>query len=152
MVPTISRAVDRTSFAAKEQRLSRDLVTLAALSNDMVAVPGDTWGWFSDAGWFRTTSLFTYNARLQESVATLAWFYTQQRPWNPYYGSQPLAERLLASLRYYLGLQHENGGFATNFPEQNHPATTGFGLGYLAVVYLLLDQSPLRLPGWRGAY
>ena len=91
MVPTISRAVDRTSFAAKEQRLSRDLVTLAALSNDLVAVPGDTWGWFSDAGWFRTTSLFTDNARLQESVATLAWFYTQQRPWNPYYGSQPLA-------------------------------------------------------------
>lgn len=147
-LPSTSRAVDRSSFAPKEQRLSRDLVTLAPLVNDTTIDPDlSTWGWFGDSGWFRSSSLVDYNARIQESVGTLAWFYTHDRPWNPYYGNQILAERLLASLRYYLGLQYPDGGFGTA-PTEAGPATTGFGLGHLALLYLNLEDTPLKLAGW----
>lgn len=148
-MPATSTTVDRSLYAPTEQRLSRDLATLASLANDMIADPNSPiWGWFGDAGWFRDTALLPHNSRLQESVSTLAWFYTHDRPWNPYYNSQPLAERIIAALRYTLSIQMPDGGFQKYTAGFSGPASTGFTLGHLALLYVNLESVPLKIPGW----
>ena len=66
--------------------------------------------------------------RVQEQVATLSWFYANERAWNPYYGDEVLLARLDEAIGHYLSLQHANGSFSEyNLPEQSR-AATGFGL------------------------
>lgn len=152
-VASTSASVDRSQFAVREQFLSRDLVTIARLSNQMDSDPDmDTWGWFN-GNWWRTTTLFPYNARTMESVLTLAWFYTHDRVWNPYFKDPAVAIRLLASLRYYISLQKPNGGFTTAMDDEDgNPATTGFGLSHLALSYIYLDQVPLEVATWEDVW
>ncbi|MFD4861911.1 hypothetical protein [Streptomyces atratus] len=121
---------DRTLFAPEEQRYAPYLVTLAPMANDIEDADPATYGWFK-GGWWRTPDE-PYNARIQEHVYTLSWFYANSRPWNPYAGDPALLARLDAALQHYLRLQHDNGSWPEYRPTEYSRAATGFGLGYLS--------------------
>jgi hypothetical protein len=100
-------APDRGLFAPLEQRIAGYLAILAPMTNDIVDADPATYG-FMAGGWWRTPAQ-PYNARVQEHVFTLSWFYANQRPWNPYYGDPALLGRLDADLQHYHQLQNPNG-------------------------------------------
>lgn len=129
----------RADFVPTEIVRAKALVSLPSLANDMVINPDDsTWGWFNGS-WWRTTSLVPGNSRLQESVVVLAWFYTQERTWNPYKGDSRLLDRIMAASRYFLDLQTEDGGWGTDgIP---NAASTGFGMSSLGSTFLLLEEA-----------
>lgn len=146
-VAATSATVTRAAFAAQEQLLSRDLIMVAPLANDMDgdAVSG-TWGWFT-GGWWRSIGDIPLNARIQESVLTLAWFYAKNRPWNPYYKDVAVAHRLLAAIATYVTIQRSDGGFS-EYSAVSTAAPTGFALGHLALTWKLLEETPIELPTW----
>ncbi|MBA4863783.1 hypothetical protein H1V43_20870 [Streptomyces sp. PSKA54] len=128
--PLPQGAPDRTLFAPQEQRYAPYLVILAPMANEIEDADPATYGWFT-GGWWRTPTV-PYNARIQEHVYTLSWFYAHPRPWNPYAGDAALLARLDAALQHYLRLQHDDGSWPEYRPTEHSRAATGFGLGYLS--------------------
>lgn len=136
---------DRTQFAQEEQRYAGYLAILAPMVND-IADDG-----FMDGGW-RTAPPRRYNARSQEHVYTLAWFYANQRSWNPYHLDAALAARLDAALGYYLSLQLPNGAWTEGSPTDVGRSPTAFGMGYLSKTLAILRRAgalPHRHASWR---
>lgn len=43
-----------------------------------------------------------YNARVMENITSLAWFYTQEEAWNPYYADSDLKKILEAALTFWI--------------------------------------------------
>lgn len=138
VVPAVGE-VDRAAFAPQEQVMGGFLVTAADLANSVSAARA-RYGWFSSGLWRRPTT--PDNARIQENVATLAWFYSQDRSWNVYHGSPEMLVRLYASTSYYLSLQLEDGSFPDSEGNSNR-AVVGFALTYLAQTSLLMEDT-----GW----
>ncbi|UFU03260.1 hypothetical protein LQF12_01205 [Ruania suaedae] len=131
---------DRTSFAPEEQVFARYLMILAPLANSVVDDRPQEYGWMED-GWWRTPN-DPVNSRIMEHVATLAWFLTHDRTWNPYYLDANLRGRLDAAIGYYLGLQGPSGAWPVTYQAKSL-ATTGFGLVALASTYRDLDREGL---------
>lgn len=72
---------------------------------------GDTRGFIIAPVWRKLEENKLYNARVMENIIALAFFYTQDRPWNPYYNSPQLRLRLEAALDYWLRMQNAEGLF-----------------------------------------
>ncbi|GAB3630921.1 hypothetical protein GCM10027421_02740 [Microbacterium shaanxiense] len=123
-------APDRGAFTLEEQRLAPYLATLAPMVNEIVDDDEATLGWMS-GGWWRTPAE-PFNARIQEHVRTMAWFYAHERPWNPYSGDAALLARLDAAIHHYLRLQHDDGSWPEYEPNERSRAATAFALGYLS--------------------
>ncbi|WP_433010778.1 hypothetical protein [Kribbella sp. CA-294648] len=132
-------APDRRLFAPLEQRFAPYLTTLAPLTNDIVDTDGPTYG-FMAGGWWRTPAQ-PFNARIQEHVFTLSWYYANRRHWNPYSGDPALLARLDAALQHYLRLQNPDGSWPEYAPGERGKASSGFGLGYLAKTLANLRQA-----------
>ncbi|MDT5037827.1 MAG: hypothetical protein QOE03_3012 [Micromonosporaceae bacterium] len=138
IAPLPAGAPVRTMFSPAEQRFAGYLAILPAMTNDIDDTNPDTYGWFR-GGWWRDPSGPT-NARVQEHVFTLSWFYANQRPWNPYHLDPALAGRLDAAIGHYLRLQHEDGSWPEYSITEHGLAPTGFALGYLAKTLANLRQ------------
>ncbi|ALX66174.1 hypothetical protein [Microbacterium sp. XT11] len=119
-------APDRTLFAPNEQVLAAYLMIVAPMANDIVDDDPDRFG-FMGGGWWRTPSE-PFNARVQEHVATLSWFYANERTWNPYYLDSALLGRLDAAIGHYLRIQHPNGSFPEYTTTEFSRAATAFGM------------------------
>ncbi|MDQ0644809.1 hypothetical protein [Microbacterium murale] len=130
IAPLPAGAPDRRAFTLEEQRLAPYLATLAPMVNEIVDDDGAALGWMS-GGWWRTPAE-PFNARIQEHVRTLAWFYAHERPWNPYSGDAALLARLDAAIHHYLRLQHADGSWPEYEPDEHSRAATAFALGYLS--------------------
>jgi hypothetical protein len=140
LVPGLpTSAPDRRLFAPLEQRFAGYLVILAPMANDIVDTDPATYG-FMAGGWWRTPAQ-PFNARVQEHVFTLSWFYANQRAWNPYYREPALLGRLDAALQHYLKLQNPDGSWPEYAPAERGKASSGFGLGYLAKTLANLRQA-----------
>jgi hypothetical protein len=137
--PLPAGAPDRHLFAPLEQRFASYLAILAPMVNDIVDADGPTYG-FMAGGWWRTPAQ-PFNARVQEHVFTLSWFYANNRPWNPYYRDPALLARLDAALQHYLTLQNPDGSWPEYAPGERGKASSGFGLGYLAKTLKNLRQA-----------
>ncbi|WP_433379194.1 hypothetical protein ACQPZX_13055 [Actinoplanes sp. CA-142083] len=125
---------DRRLFLPAEQRYAPYLATLAPMVGDV-----DDSGFFG-GGWWRTPSVPT-NARVQEHVFTLSWFYANSRRWNPYFRDTALLAALDATIGHYLSLQHPDGSFPEYNVDEHGLAPTGFGIGYLAKTLRNLRQA-----------
>jgi hypothetical protein len=79
---------------------------------DAVVEQGPDRGFINIPVWRSPRENRPYNARIMESVLSLAYFYTLKKPWNPYYGSPALRQRLEAALEFWCGLQNPEGRFA----------------------------------------
>ncbi len=124
----------RAQFAPDEQVLGAYAATLPELTA-AIATDRRRYGWMAGGFWRQPSR--PDNARIQENVITLAWFYTQDRPWNPYYRSPELLRLLDATVSYYLSLQHRRGWF----PEgsgRTPRAATAFALVHLAATWRLM--------------
>ncbi|ADB35358.1 hypothetical protein Kfla_6357 [Kribbella flavida DSM 17836] len=130
---------DRRLFSPLEQRFAGYLAILAPMANDIVDADPATYG-FMAGGWWRTPAQ-PFNARVQEHVFTLSWFYANRRPWNPYYRDAALLARLDAALQHYLKLQNPDGSWPEYAPGERGKASSGFGLGYLAKTLANLRQA-----------
>ncbi|MGI5228028.1 hypothetical protein [Actinoallomurus sp. CA-142502] len=134
LAPLPPGAPDRKVFAPAEQRYAPYLVTLAPMVDDM-----DDDGFFA-GGWWRSPAA-PYNARVQEHVYTLSWFYANARRWNPYAGDSALLAALDAGLGHYLSLQHGDGSWPEySIGEHSMPAT-GFAMGYLSKTLGILRKA-----------
>ena len=96
----------------------------------------DDSGFFA-GGWWRSPAA-SYNARVQEHVFTLGWFYANARRWNPYAGNANLLAALDAAIGHYLSLQHPDGSFPEYSRDEHGLAPTGFAIGYLAKTLRIL--------------
>lgn len=89
-----------------------------------------------------------YNARIMELQLAFAYFYTANRPWNPYRGHPAVRDRLEAMLRRWTEMQappaHAFAGLFTEYSETNWSlAPTGFGVRHAAEALDLLRDSGL---------
>ncbi|NYD68486.1 twin-arginine translocation signal domain-containing protein [Agromyces atrinae] len=121
----------RSQFAPNEQVLAAYLMIVAPLANSVRDV-APNYGWMED-GWWRSPNQ-PFNSRIMEHVATLSWFYANNRPWNPYYRDPALLGRLDAALGYYLSLQHADGSYPEYSATEHHLSPTGFGTVALSAV------------------
>ncbi|MGH3648027.1 MAG: hypothetical protein ACRDTM_12730 [Micromonosporaceae bacterium] len=139
LAPLPPGAPDRALFAPAEQRYAPYLMILAPMVNDIADTDPDTYGFFG-GGWWRTPAA-PYNARVQEHVYTLSWFYANPRPWNPYAGDPALLAALDAALGHYLRLQHSDGSWPEYSITEHAMAATGFGMGYLSKTLAVLRHA-----------
>ncbi|MFI5894035.1 hypothetical protein ACIA5D_28440 [Actinoplanes sp. NPDC051513] len=133
-------APDRHAFAPAEQRFAPYLATLAPLVDDINDTDDPALYGHFGGGWWRTPSGPT-NARVQEHVFTLSWFYASSRRWNPYFHDKALLAALDAAIGHYLYLQHPDGSFPEYNVDEHGLAPTGFGIGYLAKTLRNLRQA-----------
>lgn len=83
-----------------------------------------------------------YNARIMESITTLAWFYTSDPEWNPYYGDEDLRKILEASLTFWLNIQHADGRFSEYGENRWNLAATAFATKFMGKTLELLQDGP----------
>lgn len=85
-----------------------------------------------------------YNARIMEMQMALAYFYTVNRPWNPYRGSAPVRQRLEAMLARWVEMQHPTTGLFTEYSPTNWGlAPTAFGAMAAAQSLYMIETSGL---------
>jgi hypothetical protein len=83
-----------------------------------------------------------FNARIMENILSLAYFYTTDRPWNIYYGSKPVRQRLEAALEFWCRIQSPDGKFSEYGPEQWNLAATAFSTKFMGRALILLEKGP----------
>jgi hypothetical protein len=120
----------RSAFLPEEQLYAAFLGICAPMANDINDTDTADRG-FMGGNWWRDPNA-SFNARVQEHVSTLSWFYANNRSWNPYFGDAALLARLDAAIVHYLSLQQTNGSFPEYSRTENSLAATAFGIGYLA--------------------
>lgn len=110
---------------------------------DSVVADGPNRGFFGLSVWRGQTGAGKpYNARVMENILSLAWFYTTKRPWNPYYASVPVRQRLEAALEFWCGLQSPEGKFSEYGPGQWNLAATAFATKFMGRTLALLRDGP----------
>lgn len=149
VAPIEPGTVSRTQFAPKEQRVARHLATLAALANSVEDADPATYG-FITGEWWRTPDNKPYNARVQENALTLAYFFSQARPWNPYTGDDALRQRLEAALSYWLKLQFDDGSFPEYRPTEHSRPATAFAMSFFGEALRVLAEGPGIDPALRA--
>ena len=110
---------------------------------DSVVAEGPNRGFFGLSVWRGQTGAGKpYNARVMENILSLAWFYSTKRPWNPYYASAPVRQRLEAALEFWCKLQSPEGKFSEYGPGQWNLAATAFATKFMGRTLALLRDGP----------
>lgn len=129
--------LDRSLFTTHEQGIVQYFVSLANIANNMEDTDPETLGWFHRG--YQVYPPDPWDARNQESVYTLAWFYSHQASWNPYYLDPVLREHVYAAMRYYLKLQGAEGWWPSDSWTDKNRAATGFALVYLGEAAVMME-------------
>src|SRR2546423_1126925 len=87
-------------FADDELDLPYYLSNFHRVANSVVET-GENRGFIDIAVWRNQENNKPYNARIMENILSLAFFYSTKRPWNQYYGSTAVRERLEAALDFW---------------------------------------------------
>jgi hypothetical protein len=109
---------------------------------DAVAAEGPNRGYFNLPVWRRPADNRPYNARVMENILSLVWFYTADRPWNPYRGSAAVREKIEAALEFWLGAQRADGKFSEYNAQNFNLAATGFATELIGRALVLLASGP----------
>jgi hypothetical protein len=143
-VPAVDLSrIDPASFSDEELDLPYFLAHFSEVANS-VALDGPERGFIALPVW-RTPSA-PFNARVMENVLALAYFYTLDRPWNPYRGSPAVRARLEAALEYWLQLESPEGLFSEYGVAQWGLAPTAFATKFMGETLTLLRGAALA-PG-----
>jgi hypothetical protein len=113
----------------------------AEVANSVV-LDGPDRGFISLSVWRGTNQLHPYNARIMESILTLAWFYCTARSWNPYRGHPAVRARLELAMDYWCRLQSSDGQFSEYGPQQWNLAATSFAVKFMSESLRLLKSGP----------
>jgi hypothetical protein len=109
---------------------------------DGVVESGPERGFIGVAVWRSVGNNKPYNARIMESILSLTYFYTLKKPWNPYYGSHAVRQRLEAAMEYWLSLQNPEGRFAEAAPQRWNLAATAFSTKFITRSLTLIKDGP----------
>jgi hypothetical protein len=91
-----------------------------------VVESGPDKGFINIVVWRRPPDNKPYNARIMENVLSLAYFYSTDRPWNPYYKSAAVKVRIEAALNFWINRQDSSGRFSEYGPQKWNLAATSF--------------------------
>lgn len=131
-------SLDRSLFTTHEQGIVQYLVSLADIANNTEDTDPETLGWFHRG--YQVYPPEPWDARNQESVYTLAWFYTYDASWNPYFLDPVLREHVYAAMRYYLTIQGAEGWWPSDSWTDRNRAATGFALVYLGEAAVMMER------------
>jgi hypothetical protein len=99
-------------------------------------------GFIDISVWRNAADNEPYNARVMENITTLAWFYTREPDWNPYYGNEDLRKILEAALSFWVSIQHTDGRFSEYGEERWNLAATAFATKFMGKTLELLKEGP----------
>lgn len=128
-------------FADDELDLPYYLSNFHRVANSVVET-GENRGFIDIVVWRNRENNKPYNARIMESILSLAYFYSTKRPWNQYYASPAVRQRLEASLEYWCKLQSPDGRFSEYGPQQWNLAATAFATKFMGQTLTLLRGGP----------
>ncbi|MGA7835002.1 MAG: hypothetical protein WCA31_07295, partial [Acidimicrobiales bacterium] len=111
-----------------------------------IVTDGPDRGFINISVWRGTSQLHPYNARIIESILTLAWFYASPRKWNQFYANKALRARLELALEYWCNLQSPDGKFSEYGPQQWNLAATAFAVKFISEALRLLKTGPPITP------
>jgi len=141
-VPPIDASKIRPSdFADADLDMPFALTHFARVANSIIP-DGPERGFINISVWRGTQNLHTYNARIMESILTLAWFYTAPQKWNPYRGHPALRKRLELAFDYWCRMQSSDGQFSEYGPQQWNLAATAFSVKFISEALRLLKTGP----------
>ena len=86
-----------SDFSDADLDMPYNITYLSRIAN-AVETDGPDRGFINISVWRGTSQLHPYNARIMESILTLAWFYASPRKWNQYYANKALRARLELAL------------------------------------------------------
>jgi hypothetical protein len=135
--------IDPASFTEEEVGYAYFLHHLSTVANAVV-MNGTHRGFIDIKVWRRPQDNEPYNARILENHASLAFFYTEDRPWNVYWGDVALKARLEAVMDFWCRIQHTDGRFSEYAPEQWSLAPTGFGIKFMGETLRRLHTSEVN--------
>lgn len=145
-VPHFDPARVRPSdFTDAELDMAYNVAYFSRIANS-VEMDGPNRGFINIAVWRAGDQLHPYNARIMESILTLAWFYATPRKWNQYYANKALGARLELALEYWCNLQSPDGKFSERGPQQWSLAATSFAVMFISETLRLLKSSSAMSP------
>jgi hypothetical protein len=128
-----------SDFADDELELPYYVAQFHRVANRVVE-SGDDRGFIDVHVWRNARDQRPHNARVMESILSLAWFYATKRPWNPYYGSPAVRLRLEAALEFWCRKQHVDGRFSEYGPGEWNLAPTAFATKFMGETLALLEN------------
>jgi hypothetical protein len=137
--------VKPSDFSDADLDMPYNITYLPRIANSIEAEGPDR-GFINISVWRGTAQLHPYNARIMESILTLAWFYATPRKWNQYYASKALRARLELALEYWCNLQSPDGKFSEYGPQQWNLAATAFAVKFISEALRLLKSGPPITP------
>jgi len=147
--------IQPSQFADHELEVPYYLKHFAQVANAVVETPfTDSTGTYLPRGFLNIkvnrepADNKPYNARIMEMQMALAYFYTANRPWNPYYNHASVKARLEAMLQRWTEMQAPDGstyaGLFAEYSTNNYSlAPTGFGVMAAAQALDLIRDSNL---------
>jgi len=107
-----------------------------------VVEEGENRGFIDISIWRNPKDNKPHNARIMESILSLAYFYATDRPWNIYYGSKQLKVRLEAALQFWCNIQADDGRFSEYGEEKWNLAATAFATKFMGEALQLISNGP----------
>ncbi len=133
--------IDPRSFSDAEIDLPFYLGHFHQLAN-AVLMEGPHRGFIDISVWRNIKDNQPYNARIMENILSLAFFYANDQPWNPYYGSPPLRHRLEAALAFWCDIQSPQGAFSEYGPEKWNLAASAFATKFMGESLQWISKGP----------
>ena len=141
-VPQIDAAkIQPADFADPDLDMPYALAHFARVANSVV-LDGPDRGFIALSVWRGENNTHPYNARIMESILTLAWFYTAPQKWNPYRGHPSVRARLELAFDYWCRIQSSDGRFSEYGPQQWNLAATSFSVKFISEALRLLKTGP----------
>ena len=132
-------------FSDADLDMPYNITYLSRIAN-AVETDGPDRGFINISVWRGTSQLRPYNARIMESILTLAWFYASPRKWNQYYANRALRARLELALECRCNLQSPDGKFSEYGPQQWNLPATAFAVKFISEALRLLKTGPPITP------
>ena len=134
-----------SDFSDADLDMPYNLTYLPRIANS-IETEGSDRGFINISVWRGTPQLHPYNARIMESILTLAWFYASRRKWNQFYANPALRARLELAFQYWCNSQSPDGKFSEYGVQQWNLAATAFAVKFISEALRLLKSGPPIAP------
>jgi hypothetical protein len=134
--------INPDKFSEDEWYMPYYLSHFAEVANSVLDT-GSNRGYINISVWRGTQNFHTYNARIMESILSLVWFYTTDRPWNIYYNDKALKLRIEAALDFWCRIQNDDGRFSEYGAGKWSLAPTAFSTKFIGrALWLIAKNKP----------
>ncbi|HEX5170452.1 MAG TPA: hypothetical protein VFW11_14845 [Cyclobacteriaceae bacterium] len=134
-------AIHAVEFSKEEWFVPYYLSHFSTVANSLIDT-GANRGYINVVVWRTPDVNKPYNARIMENILSLAWFYTTDRPWNPYYNDPALRNQVEAALTFWCNIQNDDGRFSEYAPGRWSLAPTAFATKFVGRALYLLEHGP----------